>query len=61
MRSRTIKDWKPFWEELLKSTASKVLSEAIRAYSLQNDDYIPFEHPYHWAGFLLIGNPVSLL
>jgi CHAT domain-containing protein len=61
MRSRTIKDWKPLWEELLKSTASKVLSEAIQAYSFQNDDYIPFEHPYHWAGYQLIGNPVSLL
>jgi CHAT domain-containing protein len=61
MRSRTIRDWKPLWEELLKSTASKVLSEAIQAYSFQNDDYIPFEHPYHWAGYQLIGNPVSLL
>jgi CHAT domain-containing protein len=61
MRSRTISDWKIYWQKLLKSTDSGELLAAVQSYYLQNDDYIPFEHPYHWAGFQLIGNPVSLL
>ncbi len=61
MRNRTIKEWKIYWQELLKTMASNELLEVVQSYFFQNDEYIPFEHPYHWAGFQLIGNPVSLL
>ncbi len=61
MRTRTVLEWKHYWQELLMTTTSLELSEAVQAYSFQNDEYIPFEHPYYWAGFQLIGKPVSLL
>jgi CHAT domain-containing protein len=61
MRTRTIKEWKPYWQEQSKTLYSKVLLETVQSYLYQNDDYIPFEHPYYWAGFQLLGNPVSFV
>lgn len=61
MRTRTIKEWKYYWQELLAITDSDILLDTIQTYFYQNDDYIPFAHPYYWAGFQLIGNPVSFV
>lgn len=60
MRSRTIKDWKPYWQKLLNDNDIEELTMTIDSYLYQNEDYIPFEHPYYWAGFQIIGNPVYL-
>jgi len=60
MRTRTIKDWRPYWHKLLIDNGIKELTMAISSYLYQNEDYIPFEHPYYWAGFQIIGNPVYL-
>jgi CHAT domain-containing protein len=61
MRTRTIDEWKPIWQEIIKIEKNKMLLEAIQAYLYQSDDYIPFAHPYYWAGFQLTGNPVSFV
>ena len=56
LRNRTVAEWKPYLAHIQKNYNFTDLDHAFKDVLNQHDSYIPFKHPYYWAGFILIGS-----
>lgn len=54
LRNRTVAEWKPFIANIQKHYDFQESKKYFQDILNQHDSYIPFRHPYFWAGFILI-------
>lgn len=59
LRSRTLGEWREIISPIAANTTSPSVKSAFENLLLQNDSYVPFQHPYYWAGYVAVGFPVA--